>query len=103
MARLRVHDWGEQGMAWTVTTCLEDALADAFAAAGGADVRVGGGASVLRQCLRAGLVDEMHVAIAPIVIGGVERLFDDPADSAGLTVVDHGATPSATHVVMSRP
>jgi len=40
--------------------------------------------------------------VAPIVVGG-ERLFDDPADSAGLTAVEHVATPSATHVVMGRP
>jgi dihydrofolate reductase len=53
-----------------VTDGVEAALAQAFEAAGGADVRIGGGASVIQQYLRAGLVDEMHVAIVPILIGG---------------------------------
>ena len=60
-----------------VTDGIEAALEQAVAAGGGADVRLGGGASVVRQYLRAGLVDELHVPIVPILLGGGERLFDD--------------------------
>ncbi len=55
---------------------IEDALAQAFAAADGADVRIGGGASTVQQYLRAGLVDELHLVIAPVLVGAGERLFD---------------------------
>ncbi len=58
------------------TDGIEAALARAFETADGADVRVGGGASTIQQYLRAGLIDEMHIAIVPILIGAGERLFD---------------------------
>ena len=47
-----------------------------FAAAGGQDVLVAGGASAVRQFLAAGLVDEMHIVIAPVLLGNGERLFE---------------------------
>jgi dihydrofolate reductase len=56
---------------------VEDVLAEARAAAGGLDVRVGGGVGTARSYLRAGLVDQLHVAIAPILLGCGERLWDD--------------------------
>jgi dihydrofolate reductase len=56
---------------------IESALERAFDAAGGADVRLGGGASTVRQYLRARLVDELHVAMVPILLGSGERLFED--------------------------
>jgi dihydrofolate reductase len=59
------------------STGIEDVLAEASAAAGGLDVRVGGGASTARDFLRAGLVDHLHVAIAPIVLGRGNRFWDD--------------------------
>jgi dihydrofolate reductase len=55
---------------------IEAALERAFDAAGRQDVRLGGGAATIQQYLSAGLVDEMHVAIVPILLGGGERLFD---------------------------
>lgn len=55
----------------------EEALARATEYAGGGDIRVGGGVSVARDFLRAGLVDRLHVGITPIVIGRGERLWDD--------------------------
>ncbi|MEC4019805.1 dihydrofolate reductase family protein [Streptomyces sp. H27-D2] len=55
----------------------EAVLRRAFEAADGQDVRLGGGAATIQQFLRAGLVDEMHVVIAPIMIGAGERLFDN--------------------------
>ncbi|HZR15110.1 MAG TPA: dihydrofolate reductase family protein [Acidimicrobiia bacterium] len=60
-----------------VTDGIEAAREQAFAAAGDADVRVGGGVSTLRQYLRAGLVDELHLAITPVLLGRGERLFED--------------------------
>ena len=58
-----------------VTEGIHVALDRARAAAGGRDVRVGGGMATIRQFLRAQLVDEMHVAIAPVLLGGGESLF----------------------------
>src|SRR4051812_41287461 len=55
----------------------QEALARALEVAGGKDVRVGGGASVARDFLKAGLVDQLHVAIAPILLGRGIRLWDD--------------------------
>ncbi|MHA6668250.1 dihydrofolate reductase family protein [Homoserinimonas sp. A447] len=60
-----------------LTATPEDALARAREHAAGGDIRVGGGASVAREYLRAGLVDRLHVAISPIVLGRGVRLWDD--------------------------
>lgn len=57
-------------------TDIEDVLAEATGAAGGLDVRVGGGISTARAFIRAGLVDELHVAIAPIVLSRGHRVWD---------------------------
>lgn len=54
----------------------EEALAKAIEVAGGGDVRIGGGVDVVRQFLRAGLIDRMHLAVAPLVIGSGERIWD---------------------------
>ena len=59
-----------------VTEGIEIALEKAFVAAKGKDVRIGGGATVLRQYLRAGLIDELHLVITPKLLGSGERLFD---------------------------
>jgi dihydrofolate reductase len=59
------------------STAIEDVLAEASEAAGGLDVRVGGGVSTARDFLRAGLVDHLHVMIAPILLGQGSRLWDD--------------------------
>jgi dihydrofolate reductase len=67
----------EGGTTFTfVTDGIDSALEQAFAAAGGADVRIGGGASTVQQYLHAGLVDELHMPIVPILLGRGERLFD---------------------------
>jgi dihydrofolate reductase len=58
-------------------TAIEAVLAEAVEAAGGLDVRVGGGVGAARDFLRAGLVDQLHVAIAPILLGRGNRLWDD--------------------------
>ena len=60
-----------------VTDGIEAALERARAAAGGAHVRLGGGADTVQQYLRAGLLDELHVVVVPVLLGGGERLFDN--------------------------
>jgi dihydrofolate reductase len=86
-----------------VTGGIEEALDRAREAAGDKDIRLGGGAATIRQYLRARLVDEMHVAIAPVLLGGGEALFaglDLPA--LGYAVSEHVAAAAATHVVIAR-
>ena len=60
-----------------VTDGIESALAQAKSAAKGQDVRIGGGVSTVRQYLEAALIDEMHLAVGPVVLGAGEALFRD--------------------------
>jgi dihydrofolate reductase len=86
-----------------VTDGPESALRQARAAAGDRDIRIGGGVSTIRQYLTAGHIDEMHLAISPVLIGRGEHLLtgiDLPA--LGFRVAEHVATAEATHVVVSR-
>jgi len=86
-----------------VTDGIEAALDRARAAAGGKDVRVGGGADVIQQYLRQRLIDEMHVAISPVLLGAGERLFEGVnLPALGYACTQHVATPRATHIVLSR-
>jgi dihydrofolate reductase len=59
-----------------VTDGIESALKQATDAAAGDDIRLGGGASTVRQYLEAGLVDELHLPVAPVLLGSGERIFD---------------------------
>ena len=86
-----------------VTGGIHEALDLARAAAGTQDVRIGGGADVIRQYLRAGLIDELHLAIAPLLLGSGEPLLhgiDLPA--LGYECVQSSASEKATHVVLRR-
>jgi len=86
-----------------VTDGIEAALERARAAAGARDVRIGGGASTVRQYLQARLIDEMHLAISPVLLGRGESLFqglDLPA--LGYRVTKQVATDAATHVMIGR-
>jgi dihydrofolate reductase len=86
-----------------VTGGIDDALAQAFAAADGADVRLGGGAATVRQYLRAGLVDDLHVAITPVLLGGGERIFDGDAVVAdGYECVELVLGASVVHARLAR-
>lgn len=88
----------EGGTTFTfVTDGIESALAQARAAAGDLDVHISGGASTVRQYLAAGLLDELHLHIAPIVLGDGERLLVDVGDPV-LEPVDVVASPTVTHV-----
>lgn len=80
-----------------------DALARAREYAGGGDIRVGGGASVARDFLRAGLVDRVHVGIAPIILGQGVRLWDDlHALERDYTVTSEVAESGVIHVTFAR-
>ena len=82
---------------------IEAALGAAFEAAGDRDVLVGGGAATIRQCLRASLIDEMHIVIVPVLLGSGERLFDDLGPSTGnYRCVEHVCSPAVTHVRIAR-
>jgi dihydrofolate reductase len=82
---------------------IESALERAFEAADGRDVRLGGGASTVQQYLRAGLVDEMHVAIVPVLLGRGERLFEPQLDLAtSYECVEFVSSPSVCHVRLAR-
>jgi dihydrofolate reductase len=86
-----------------VTDGIHAALRRAREAARGEDVRLGGGAATIRQYLTAGLIDELHLAIAPVLLGRGEPLL------AGIDLVrlgyrctEHASTDDATHVVLTR-
>ena len=86
-----------------VTDGIEAALERARAAANGKDVRIGGGASVVRQYLQAGLLDELHLVISPILLGSGENLFAGlDLQGLGYACVGSVATPSAMHVTVVR-
>ena len=86
-----------------VTEGVQVALDKARSAAKGKDVRLGGGVSTIRQYLQARLIDEMHVAINPVMLGKGEHLFGG-IDSVALGYVctKHVTTPNATHFVLTR-
>lgn len=86
-----------------VTGGMHEALQKAKIAANGKDIRVGGGVRTVRQYLTAGLIDEMHIAIVPEVLGKGEHLMqglDLPA--LGYEIGERCATAHATHVVFRR-
>src|SRR5580698_2583024 len=86
-----------------VTESIEAALQRAREAAGGKDVRVGGGVSTVRQYLSKRLIDELHLAVTPVLMGRGESLFaglDLPA--LGYQSIEHVAGPGVTHVTVKR-
>jgi dihydrofolate reductase len=79
------------------------ALERAREAAGGKDVRVGGGVRTIQQYLRLRLIDEMHIAVSPVFLGAGERLFDGVnLPALGYVCTQHVASPKATHIVLSK-
>ena len=81
---------------------IESALAQARRAAGDKDVWLAGGAKAAQQYLRAGLVDEMLIHLAPTLLGSGERLFDGVNDLHGLELVRTVAAPDVTHLEFAR-
>jgi len=86
-----------------VTDSMQAALARAREAAAGADVRIGGGVATVRQYLVAGLIDELHFAVAPVLLGRGENLFvglDLP--KLGYRISKRMPTEHATHIVLTK-
>ena len=86
-----------------ITNGIEEALTQAKAAAGAKDVKVGGGVSTVRQYLSAGLIDELHFGVAPVLLGHGEAMFarlDLPA--LGYAITARVAGEQATHFIVSK-
>jgi dihydrofolate reductase len=82
---------------------IQSALDQARRAAGGKDVSLAGGARACQQYLKAGLVDEMEINLAPTLLGGGERLFDGVGDDLhGIELVRTVAAPKVTHLKFAR-
>jgi dihydrofolate reductase len=86
-----------------VTEGIHVALERAREAAQGRDVRIGGGVATVRAYLQAGLVDEVHLALSPVLLGQGEALLTGIDLAAlGFTCTEHVATPHAMHLVLSK-
>jgi dihydrofolate reductase len=86
-----------------VTQGIQEALRQAKHAAGSRDIRIGGGVETIRQYLREGLIDELHLAIAPVLLGTGEQLFSGlDLTALGYGVSEHVTSKAATHVVLTR-
>jgi len=86
-----------------VDSGIEDALDAARQAAGDSDVLVGGGAATIRQFLAAGFIDDMRLAIVPVLLGSGELLFENLGASIGdYKCVEHVCSPALTHVRIVR-
>ena len=86
-----------------VTDGIESALRQARDAAGGRDVRIGGGVATIRQYLRARLIDELHLALRPVLMGSGEHLWRDiDLRALGYECVETVAGERATHVILRR-
>lgn len=86
-----------------VTDGIESALSRARDAAGDRDIRIGGGASTIRQYLKAGLIDQMHFAVAPVLLGAGEPLLAGlNLPALGYEVTEFVPAEKATHVVVSK-
>ncbi|MGA6985525.1 MAG: dihydrofolate reductase family protein [Terriglobales bacterium] len=86
-----------------VTDGIHTALKRAVDAANGRDVRLGGGVATIRQYLRAGLIDEMHLAMSPILLGSGECLLEGiDAAKLGYQCTEHVSTSNTTHFVITK-
>ncbi len=86
-----------------VTDGIHSALAQAKDAAGGLDVRLGGGATTVRQYLQAGLIDELHLAMSPVLIGSGEHLLNGiDMRALGYECTDIVAGERATHIMLRK-
>jgi dihydrofolate reductase len=86
-----------------VTDGIESGLKQAKAAAGGKDVRIGGGVATIRQYLKIGAIDEMHLAVAPVFLGKGENLFEGlNLTGLGFGVTSHVATAEVMHVILEK-
>jgi len=86
-----------------VTDGIHAALERAKAAAGNRDIRIGGGPATIRQYLQAGLIDQLHIAISPTILGGGEPLFAGiDLVKLGYKCTQHVTSPDAMHLVLAK-
>jgi dihydrofolate reductase len=86
-----------------VTDGIHDALERARRSAKDKDIRIGGGADVIRQYLKAGLIDTMHIAVSPVLLGAGENLLAGiDLRALGYTQAEYVGTPKAAHYVLSK-
>jgi dihydrofolate reductase len=86
-----------------ITDGVQSALRQAKAGAAGKDVRIGGGVATIRQYLVAGQIDEMHLAVSPVLLGEGENLFAGiNLHELGLKIVRTVAGENATHVILKK-
>jgi dihydrofolate reductase len=86
-----------------VTDGIHAALKRAVDATNGQDIRLGGGVATVRQYLRAGLIDEMHLAMSPVLLGSGENLLEGiDAPKLGYHCTERVATPNVTHFVIAK-
>lgn len=82
---------------------IESALKKAKTAAKGEDIRIGGGVYVIREYLKAGLIDELHLVHSPVFLGSGENLFSGiDIPNLGFSVTEKVETADATHIVLNR-
>jgi dihydrofolate reductase len=93
--------WGGICLGRCADRGIEEAAKRAAAAAGGKDVRIGGGASTIQQYLKAGVIDEMHLVVSPVLIGAGEKFFGNlDLVRMGFRVTRHAMSERVMHVVM---
>jgi len=92
------YDNEPEGAGFTFVPGVEEAVARAKEAAGDKDVHIMGGADVIRQALEAGLVEELTIIVAPVVLGGGKRLFDGFSRSLELEHIGLRQSPHATFI-----
>jgi len=86
-----------------ITDGIESALKKAKEAAKGKDIRIGGGVQVIREYLKAGLIDELHLVYSPVFLGSGESLFSGiDMPKLGFSVTEKTDTPDATHIILGR-
>jgi dihydrofolate reductase len=86
-----------------VTEGIHAALVRATEAANGQDIRLGGGVATIRQYLRAALIDELHLAMSPVLLGSGEHLLAGiDAPKLGYQCTEHVASANAAHIVLTR-
>ncbi|QHS52567.1 dihydrofolate reductase family protein [Edaphobacter sp. 12200R-103] len=86
-----------------VTGGIEEALGLAKKAAGSKDVKIGGGVATVRQYLKAGLIDSLHIALAPVLLGQGEPLFEGlDLHALGFSITERKASEYATHLVLEK-
>jgi dihydrofolate reductase len=81
---------------------VDDTLERAFAAADGKDVRLMGGAATVQEHLAAGLIDELHLVVVPMLIGRGERIFPESSPPPGYTCVERTASSAVVHLRFER-